>query len=59
MRVSFPVKDFEGIEIPLLVDVSRIELVMSLLAMNLLAKNNLRCLIAGQTVAPIFFWSTY
>lgn len=42
MRVSFPVKDFEGIEIPLLVDVSCIELVM-----NLLAKNNIRCLIAG------------
>ena len=42
MRVSFPVEGIEGIEIPLLLDISRIELVTSLPA-----KDRLQCLIVG------------
>jgi hypothetical protein len=41
-------------EIPLLIYISRVELVIDLLAMD-----HFRCLIAGQTVAPIFIQSTY
>lgn len=42
MSVSFPVEGIEGIKIPLLMNVSRIKLVMSLLA-----KDRLRCVIVG------------
>jgi hypothetical protein len=59
MRVSFPIEGFEGIRILPLMYVFCIELAVNLLAMNLLAKDYLRCLIAGQTVAPIFIRSTH
>lgn len=54
MRVSFPIEGFEGIRTLPLMYVFCIEL-----AMDLLAKDYLRCLIAGQTVAPIFIRSTH
>jgi hypothetical protein len=55
MRISFPVEDFEGIDIPFLIYVSCIELAILLLAKDYY----LRCLIAGQTFALVSIRSTY
>lgn len=54
MRLSLPVENFEGIDIPLLICLSCIDL-----ATGLLAKDHVGCLTAGSETAPIFIRSTY